>query len=228
MQLIKERFAQLPQAVKDAITASDLQVKMRTIGDKYNLMLDKQGDLQRSILLVMLGLIPSNQFVSSISNEMGVDNGKAALIAQDVSDQIFNPIRTHLREWDEKAELDAKTEEEAAVNTPIRSDLERLGDFTIDNTETAGNSVNPATGANNDADAFVEKRPDILEGIENPGPANREYVTNNTEVRTDPLVDHLLTTPVTIPPQKIEQPTTAIPKSPIKTVVPDPYKEAVN
>ena len=34
------------------------------------------------------------------------------------------------------------------------------------------------------------------------------------ETRTEPLTDHLLTTPVTVPPQKIDQP--------------DPYKESIN
>jgi len=200
-QLIKERFAELPQEVKDVISASDLKDKMRAVGDKYNLLLDKQGDLQRLILTVMLGFMPSSEFVPSIMKELNVNSAEAKLIANDVSEQIFAPIRTHLREWEEQAE-----QEQAQAKASAPTDLERLGDFTIDKTPTAGNETNGTT---------VEKRPDILEGVENPQSAKRTFVTN-----TEPLVDHLLNTPVTIPPQKINQPTAG--------VASDPYREPTN
>jgi len=219
MQLVKERFATLPQEVKDAITASDLKQKMRAVGDKYNLTLDKQGDLQRIILVVMLGILPSTSFVPSLTKDLEINATMANLIAKDVSDQIFAPIRTHLREWEEIARHEA---EKAATNlvqeTP--TDLERAGDFTIDHTQTAGNDTTD--------EGYVENRPEILENIENPQPATRTYVTNTRETHTEPLIDHLLTTPVTIPPQSITQSAKIIPATPIQRTSPDPYKEPFN
>ena len=59
----------------------------------------------------------------------------------------------------------------------------------------------------------IEKEPEIRSSIENPEPAPKTYIPSN-KIGTDPLTDHLLTTPVVIPPQKINKPT-----------VPDPYRE---
>jgi len=204
IQLIKERFAELPPEVQAAVTASDLKDKMRAIGDKYNLLLDKQSDLQRLILIVMLGLMSSSEFVPSLMEELKISRTEANLIANDVSEQIFAPIRTHLREWEEQTE----------------TDLERLGDFTIDHTQTAGNeSLSTEDNAGNGM--LVERRPTILDSIENPQPAKRTFVTKTSETRTEPLTDHLLSTPVTVPPQRIVQPSTQTQKSA------DPYKESI-
>ncbi len=222
-EYIKDKFLKLPKEVQVAITAPDLMLKMRSIGDKYKLLLDKQGDLQRQILIVMLGLIPSSEFVSSVSEVLGISEETANSIAADVNEQIFNPIRTHLREWEEQSEKNVATESSSTTESNT-SDFQKIGGFTV---EPQPASMQSSTLKESD----MESRPAILNSIENPEPAPRSTVPFGA-AQTEPLADHLLTTPVVIPPQKIvqnlEQNTTT--KSAVRQIplANDPYRELPN
>ena len=132
----------------------------------------------------------------------------AESIADDINTDIFILVKRHLQEV-----------EASATANMANSDLERLGNFVIDKTPTAGNTA--------DDGAYVEKRPDILDSIENPQPAPRSYGSNTPEIRTEPLVDHLLTTPTIVPPQQIVVTEKTVTSIPTKAAV-DPYKEAIN
>jgi hypothetical protein len=220
MQLIKDHFAELPQEVRSAITAPDLLQKMRAIGDKYNLLLDKQGDLQRSILFVMLGLIPSREFVPSISSGLNVNTEVANNIAKDVNEQILAPIRTYLREWEERAEQDEAAEETTELGKDGQnSDFQSIGGFTVE--------PSPMTARQQSEETTIENKPDLIKSIENPEPAPKSFVASN-KIGTDPLVDHLLTTPVTVPPQIIERPVNGASQTAPKSSGPDPYREATS
>ena len=192
---IQDAFEKLPQDVQTALTSVDLNNKVKSIAERYNLHMDQLGNLVDEVGLVMLGLQKSSSFIDGLCSRLSIDARIAENITRDINTDIFSSIKQHLMELDV----------EMTPQQP-KTDLERLGDFTIDKTPTAGNETNGTT---------VEKRPDILEGVENPQSAKRTFVTN-----TEPLVDHLLNTPVTIPPQKINQPTAG--------VAPDPYREPTN
>lgn len=219
---IQAQFEKLPPEVQTAVTSSDVNEKIEAIAKKYDLHIDQLGELVDEVGLVMLGLQKPDLFVSDLCERLSINKDIANKISTDINAEIFSLIRQHLMKMSSMAE---------ASTTP--SDLERLGDFTIDNTQTARNDMSPL-GRINGGDSeekgedSIEKRPEILENIENPQSATRTYVAKTPEIHSEPLVDHLLTTPVTVPPQKIDQSAKIIPPTPIKKPGPDPYREAVN
>lgn len=226
---IQAQFETLPKEVQDAVVSSGVNDKLKALAGKYDLHIDQLEDLVDEVGLTMLGLRKSSYFVGDLCSRLSIDKKTAESIATEINTDIFSIVREHLRSVDAQADADAEAATAAIVDP--RSDLERFGGFTIDKTATAGNTTE---------NGYVEKRPEILDSIENPQPAPRTYVSNTSpEVRTEPLIDHLLTTPVVIPPQNIEQPVSALPTIPVaikiptppapqKSAGPDPYKEPVN
>ena len=188
-QIIQDRFNDLPSEIKGAITASDLPQKIKKIAADNNLLLDQVTDLQNEILFVLLGIEPSSDFVGNVSKELSVNNLKALTIAKQVNATIFDAIREKLREMEEKLVTDDAPEE--TRNAKGISDLEKIGGFTIDKP-----IVEPK------ADVTRADRPAILAGVENPKPV--EPIIPRPYKPIDPLIDHLLTSPVTSTEQKIE------------------------
>jgi hypothetical protein len=229
-ELIKERYQGLPLQVKDAVTASDLPVKMKTIADDNSLMLDQAGALQNEILFVMLGMEPSSEFVKNISKELNINKEKANAIAKDVNQLIFDPIRKYLREWEEQEEKTIKENE----NQQSITDLERAGGFTIEHSGQNGNGGAPINLPG--AEEVTESKEDLVASIENPIPTKpaipvQEY--NHTEA----LVDRLLAGPMTAVEQKTVQtspqeqatakPEPKAPQTPPKPAGPDSYREPI-
>lgn len=101
---IKSRFKELPPGLQKAITASDLPQKIRSISQKYSLLLDMADALGREVLITMLGLEKASDFTKNISKELNIDRETANLITTDVNNLIFEEIKTHLRELEAAAE----------------------------------------------------------------------------------------------------------------------------
>ncbi|MEI8248943.1 MAG: hypothetical protein WCG07_00395 [Candidatus Taylorbacteria bacterium] len=220
-QLIQERFNDLPNEIKGAITASDLPEKIKKIAADNNLLLDQVSDLQNEILFVLLGIEPSSDFVGNVSKELSVNNLKALAIAKQVNATIFDAIREKLREMEERLVTDDAPEE--TQNSKGISDLEKLGGFTIEKP-----IVEPKI------DVTRADRPAILNGVENPTPVTP--VIPRPYKPIDPLIDHLLTSPVTSAEQKVEikplsKPQPAISTPPVTTPPkpsgPDSYREPI-
>lgn len=94
---IEERIAQLPQDVRDAIAASDLDDKIRSIGTTHNLHIDQTEALDAEVYLVMLGINSPEDFISGLVEEVRVSKEEAEKIAADVNAQILAPIRESLK-----------------------------------------------------------------------------------------------------------------------------------
>ena len=185
-ELIKERYQQLPQEIRDAVTASDLPTKMKTIASNHGLMIDQVGILQNEILFVMLGLEPSSDFVNNMSKELGIKRELAEKITIDVNRLIFDSIKNYLREREESVLNEQineqKTEQEEKLATI--SSIEQVGGFSIE--KPAPVSINKITPTDREA---------ALEHLENPpGQVDRGGTSVNSahETHTEPLVDHLL------------------------------------
>jgi hypothetical protein len=94
--LIRERFAALPQVVQNAITSADVQKHLRSLAEKHKLHLDQWETLENEVHMTLLGIKPSDQLVDNIQSEVGVDNTVARSLAADISNEVFEPIRAEL------------------------------------------------------------------------------------------------------------------------------------
>jgi len=228
-KLIQERYQELPQEVKDAVTASDLPTKMKNVASNHDLMIDQAGMLQNEILFVMLGMEPSSEFVNNMSRELGINREKANAVAKDVNDLIFAPIRKYLREWEEQEE---QKNQEPDKSQQSMADLERVGGFTIEPTGQNGNGNGAAPANLPGAEAVTESKEDLLSGIEDPATIPPKSTTPE-ENHTDILVDHLLANPTGAAEEKIAKPAELPVESPIAKEAPkkapsaDSYREPI-
>lgn len=96
---IEKRLAELPEDIRAAVMAADLNTQVQTIGAKYQLHIDQQGTLGDEILLAMLGFTELDKLESHVQTQVGVGADVASKIMQEVSAQIFLPIRESLLEF---------------------------------------------------------------------------------------------------------------------------------
>ncbi len=86
-------FDSLPLEIRNVISSYDSVQKMMMIGKKHNLQIDQQGILNDLALDVMMGIVPSAKFVEELAKEINVPKLQASVIAHDVDEDIFKPIK---------------------------------------------------------------------------------------------------------------------------------------
>ncbi len=244
-QEIEARFEQLPPEVQAAVTAPDIGDKLEEIAKKHGLHVDQFGEMVDETGMIMMGLRRSEYFIPDLCSRLSIDRTKAQAIANDISLEFFSAIKKHLMEMQEKIPNESiinsdpnrgwgniRQDEKNAENKVERTtDIEKIGDFTIERDSLISDNTSDQIGPG----AYVEKRSDILSSIERPKPAPRKILSNDVETKTEPLIDHLLTTPNIVPPAPVIQKivaqantiSTKISEKP-RSVVPDPYREPTN
>lgn len=96
-QQLKEIYQKLPEDLKDAMFSVDSAEIIQSLGKKYNLAIDKIGELADETGLVMLGLTHPRDFISNLAQRLNVDKETARKIAEEVNTQIFATVRESLK-----------------------------------------------------------------------------------------------------------------------------------
>lgn len=112
-QDLKERFAQLPKVVQDAIVSADVQKRMRALADTHKLHLDQWESLENEVMLTLLGFEPIDRLEKNLVDEVGVDAATAHALTIDISRIVFEPIRQELER--DLAHPQAKIEEVSTI-----------------------------------------------------------------------------------------------------------------
>lgn len=208
-------FESLPQELKDAIMSVETSEKLRAVTGKNSLMLDQATELGDEVGLLMLGITKQKDFLKNIEKRLEINEEKALAIAKDVNTEILDSIRESLRKIQEQQE-EVSASEPVVVEQPktintvepqgtekqqMISSVENAGNFTVDKPHQTSSPQYNDTNINRDA---------LLKHIEGAEPAV-------------PLVDHLLTTPVSNP-QVVEVKNVVEEK---KSYSIDPYKEQI-
>jgi hypothetical protein len=212
---IQAQFEKLPTEVQAAVSSTDVNNKIEAISQRHGLHMDQLSELVDEIGLIMMGLRKSSLFTSDLCSRLSVDRTVAQKIAQDVGNEIFSAIKKQLMELQRNIVDSA----EGSVTENQNSDFQSIGGFTVE--------PSPMTARQQSEETTIENKPDLIKSIENPEPAPKSFVASN-KIGTDPLVDHLLTTPVTVPPQIIERPVNGASQTAPKSSGPDPYREATS
>ena len=127
---IQERLGQLPRVVRNAITSSDVEKKLRNLEAGYKLQLDQWEKLEKEVMLTLLGFDDPKDLEENIKKEVAVSDGVAAALTAEISKTIFEPIRQELER--ELEHPDAKAKEESAVEG-MRTQM--LGEQRTENSE---------------------------------------------------------------------------------------------
>jgi hypothetical protein len=240
----RNAYLALPSNIKDIISSEEVTDKIVSIGDKHNLLIDKQGVLVDEIGLVMFGLTHPDKFVESIKNRLEISQADAEAIATDVNNEILLEIREELKKISAKNAEEEKTSNLAHDSEhPIESDehhatlkredilrdIEDPAPITPARTVPARNSTvaSPAVAktspspsnlpvAHNDNDL-----PAVISPNDHSYPTPKPVTPKNTPVNiVTAKLGGVVVTATTVIPQKPATPST--PQAPYKA---DPYRE---
>ncbi len=95
---LEERYKEIPDEVRDAISSVELAKKLQEIGLAHHLHIDQIEILGENTGLVMLGLLSPTKFNESIREDLNLDPETANKITGEINQHIFLPIRDHLHE----------------------------------------------------------------------------------------------------------------------------------
>jgi len=104
-QQLEQMLESLPEDVKSVLFGFDTGSKIRSIGAKYSLHIDKLSILVDETNLVMFGLTKPNDFSEIIQSKLNVTKDVAELIVHDINEQIFDSIRESLKKIHNTDEL---------------------------------------------------------------------------------------------------------------------------
>ncbi len=97
-QQVQAVFPSLPEVIRDLITSEDFNDRIEAIATKHGLNEDQSSALIRITVRLLIGVIPPTQFVSSIIENTEIEREEAALVAQEINRDIFNPVKDALKE----------------------------------------------------------------------------------------------------------------------------------
>lgn len=142
----QERFRSLPEDLQTAFTSSEVTDAIIGIGKKHNLLVDKIGRLGDETGSVMLGLTPPKDYIKNLISKLGVDQAKAKEIAEEINQNVFQPIRESLKKIhglsgktagsvsqiaEEKRELKPEIIRPAEDRITIKSDREEMDNIDV-------------------------------------------------------------------------------------------------
>lgn len=125
-EAIKQRLAELPEVVRNAISSADVQKQLRAVSDNHKLHIDQWAKLENEVNLTLLGFQEPANLVSNIQKEVGVSAEEAGLLANDINTIVFEPIRQELERALEHPEAQEKkvSDTEAAREQVLASENE--------------------------------------------------------------------------------------------------------
>lgn len=146
-EAIKERFAQLPKVVREAITSADISKRLRELADTHKLHIDQWESLENEVQMTLLGIQPSDELAANIKKEVGVRDEVAESLAADISRVVFEPIRQELeRQLEHPDAVAATTTGVEDMRTQILADESSVA-ATPTITPVTPTSIIPATPA---------------------------------------------------------------------------------
>ncbi len=228
---IQSKYETLPDMIKDAVSSMEVKLKIEEVGKRNGLMLDQIGDLVDEIGLIMLGFKKPKDFVSSITSTLSISRDVAEKIAREINTEVFSALRNSMIENEDTVEN--KPQNTEAVYKEANSSIEKAGGFNLEQSDGNVNNENTVSMSDfTENDTVLEDKDSILKGIENPEPVqptiSKKINLLEEDSHTDPLIDHLLSNPMSTEEIKTEK-IVADTKKPtiqtIKTAGSDKYRE---
>ncbi len=151
---ILTRLGQLPKVVQEAITSADIEKRLQELANTNKLYLDQWEKLEKEVMLTLLGFKSPADLEEGIKKEVGVDAQAAAVLTDEISRIVFEPIRQELERELEHPE--AKAKEMSGVETAREQTLSS-GVENTDNSDQKTIEVSTITPATPSQSAPTEK-----------------------------------------------------------------------
>jgi UDP-N-acetylmuramyl pentapeptide synthase len=101
-KILQEKYNALPASIRQAIDATETVTEVQKISDDFDLLYDQEDILSKDIAYVMLGVVPSVEFVDTIAKDLLIEKERALEIAKAVNSQILDKIRASIQVIQEK------------------------------------------------------------------------------------------------------------------------------
>jgi len=94
---IGQMYDNLPEDLKEAIFSVDMSEIVEKIGKENQLNIEQVGNLANETGMVMLGVTHPNEFIANLADRLEVDKERARVMAGEINEQIFKPVRESIR-----------------------------------------------------------------------------------------------------------------------------------
>lgn len=195
---LHEILKELPPDVNEAIGSVNYIDTLLDIEKRYRLHLDQADALGNEIFKLMLGLTSPQQFIDAIVSAVKIPRETAKLIATEVNEKIFRPVRESLMQIHK-----AKEAETSVSSAPIAD----VATPTIPAVE-------------------IPERHDISDNAKNK--MEETFPEKETKRAPEPMpniMESKLTEPFSLPVSSQSSPAVSPPQK--TDTAPDPYREAV-
>lgn len=135
---LHEILKELPPDVNEAIGSVDYIDTLMSMEKKYRLHIDQADALGNEIYKLMLGLIPPQEFIGQIETSAHIPRETAKLIAAEVNEKIFRPVRESLiqiHKMKERVEDDTTATNVSAVPTGEIPEEQKIKDNAMNEVE---------------------------------------------------------------------------------------------
>ncbi|MBU1727967.1 hypothetical protein KKA39_01500 [Patescibacteria group bacterium] len=153
LEEIQKKFESLPEDLRWAIMAANVDEKITAMGKEHNLTVEQMGQLSLETHMVMFGFTHPNKFEESVKASLGFPEDKNKIIVNEINEKILKDIRERLMTLYGKAE--EKKNEEIMTGAGIE----------IMPTEAKEQA---STSQTVDTKNLTENSDDMLKKIENP------------------------------------------------------------
>lgn len=128
LEEIQKKFESLPEDLKWAIMAANVDDNIIEIGQTQNLNVEQMGQLSLETHMVMFGFTHPDKFEESVKNSMKLGDEKTRAVVNAVNEKILKEIRTKMMALYDKtpAVSEAPTEEENNIQILNSAGIEIL------------------------------------------------------------------------------------------------------
>lgn len=95
-QQFEEELVYLPEINQQALKSFDWATELLAIGKNYGLHIDELEDLQIETMLVMVGLVPPENYQNELITRLAISPTEANKIIEQVNERIFTPIHDYI------------------------------------------------------------------------------------------------------------------------------------
>ena len=89
-------YSSLPDPLHDVIFSPETSDTLNAVAKAYALDQNQREALSVYSGFVMMGVLPPERFVKTLSEKLGVERNKASFIAQTINRDLFNPVKEYL------------------------------------------------------------------------------------------------------------------------------------
>ena len=144
-KLLDDRFAQLPEAVQNAITSANVAEHLKKLSDSHQLHFDQWQELETEVMMTLMGIKPVSALKDGLKQHVRVDDATAQKLSDDISHIVFAPVREELERF--LSHPSAKQKE----GDPIK-------DMTGDILKSAGSATQPVPAPRAEPQPTVARR----------------------------------------------------------------------